>query len=79
MRSRRQLPLILDLNPGDVVLDVADGVTHALDSRGNPYHSALTSRLRRALSPSGEREREVGREIIDDIQSVSEGRKGAHF
>jgi serine phosphatase RsbU (regulator of sigma subunit) len=67
-------PLSLDLNPGDVVLDFADGVTHALSSRGKPYHSALTALLRSALSPAGDRPGGVGREIIGDIQAVSEGR-----
>lgn len=64
----------LELGPGDVLLVYSDGVTDALNARGERYDSAKNSRLRGRLGLSNSGPRAIGDSIIRDLQDFSGGR-----
>ena len=63
----------LELEPGDVVLIYSDGVTDALNARGERYDSTRSPRLRERLGLASEGPRATGRTIVRDLQDFSEG------
>jgi serine phosphatase RsbU (regulator of sigma subunit) len=67
----RQVSLVLE--PGDVVLIYSDGVTDALNARGERYDSKGNLRLRHRLSLADNGPRATGQAIIQDLQDFSAG------
>ena len=64
----------LELEAGDAVLMFSDGVTDAVSSSAERYHSADDSPLRRRLSRSGGSPKAIGQGIIRDLAEFSAGR-----
>jgi serine phosphatase RsbU (regulator of sigma subunit) len=64
----------LELGAGDIVIIFSDGVTDAVSSSGERYHSASESRLRNCLNLSCGSPKAIGKEIIRDLEEFSAGR-----
>ena len=62
-----------DLEPGDVVLVYSDGVTDALNTRGEKYDSTEHPRLRDRLSLASDGPGAIGHAIIRDLHDFSAG------
>jgi phosphoserine phosphatase RsbU/P len=65
--------VILDLEPGDVIMMYSDGVTDAQSRCGQRYDSTEHPRLRDRLSRAGNSPKAIGQSIIRDLEDFSAG------